>query len=86
MGNDHVHEAGSEQSDPDHQHAPGGLFGANTELIFALLSGAFLAVGFLISIVTAAPDLDASPSRSTAGVSERSNNLGVRPERAQRLP
>ena len=55
MGNDHVHEAGSEQSDPDHQHAPGGLFGANTELIFALLSGAFLAVGFLISIVTAAP-------------------------------
>jgi Cd2+/Zn2+-exporting ATPase len=53
--NDHVHDAGSEQSDPDHQHAPGGLFGANTELIFALLSGAFLAVGFLISIVTAAP-------------------------------
>lgn len=55
MGNDHVHDAGSEQSDPDHQHAPGGLFGANTELIFALLSGAFLAVGFLFSIATAAP-------------------------------
>lgn len=55
MGNDHVHDAGSEQSDPDHQHAPGGLFGANTELIFSLLSGAFLAVGFLIAIATSAP-------------------------------
>jgi Cd2+/Zn2+-exporting ATPase len=55
VGNDHVHDAGSEQSDPDHQHAPGGLFGANTELIFSLLSGAFLAVGFLIAIATSAP-------------------------------
>jgi Cd2+/Zn2+-exporting ATPase len=55
VGQDHVHDAGAEQGRPDHQHAPDGLFGANTELIFALLSGAFLAVGFLISIATAAP-------------------------------
>jgi Cd2+/Zn2+-exporting ATPase len=55
VGNDHVHDAGAEPSEPDHQHAPGGLFGANTELIFSLLSGAFLAVGFLIAIATSAP-------------------------------
>ena len=30
MGQDHVHDAGAEQGRPDHQHAPGGLFGANT--------------------------------------------------------
>lgn len=31
-----------------HEHAHGGIFGERTELIFALLSGAFLAVGFAI--------------------------------------
>lgn len=47
---------GREQAGTDHAHAPGdghhheqaGLFGANTELIFALACGAFLAAGFAV--------------------------------------
>lgn len=40
-----------------HEHAHGGFFGERTELIFALLSGAFLAVGFAIEkLVESGPD------------------------------
>lgn len=40
-----------------HEHAHGGIFGERTELIFALLSGAFLAVGFAIGkLVESGPD------------------------------
>ena len=39
---DHGHASGEKA----HDHAHGGLLGPNTELIFALVCGAFLAVGF----------------------------------------
>lgn len=49
----------SPQNKPDQEahgdHSHGGIFGANTELIFALSSGALLAVGFLLSWTGAAP-------------------------------
>lgn len=38
-----------EHDDQNADHAHGGVFGANTELIFALLSGACLALGFGLS-------------------------------------
>ena len=44
----HEHEKGG-----DHSH--GGVFGSNTELIFALLSGVLLGAGFLLSWTEAAP-------------------------------
>ena len=40
---DHVHAAGEKH---DHGHGHGGLLGPNTELIFALLCGAALAIGY----------------------------------------
>lgn len=41
----------------DHDHAHGGILGANTELIFALVCGALLLAGFVIEkLVSAAPD------------------------------
>jgi len=36
-------------------HDPGGPLGANSELIFALLSGALLIAGFLVSWLTEVP-------------------------------
>lgn len=40
----------------DHAHAHGGFFGDNTELIFSLACGVFLACGYLIEqVVAAAP-------------------------------
>jgi Cd2+/Zn2+-exporting ATPase len=36
----------------DHDHAHGGLFGDNTELIFALACGALLLTGWLLSVLT----------------------------------
>lgn len=68
---DHEHEEGpkardqEEADDEDHEHADdqghshGGIFGERTELIFALTSGALLAIGFALSYV----------SSVTAGVS-----------------
>lgn len=48
-GHDHgEHEAG---------HSHGGIFGSNTELIFALLSGALLGTGFLLSWMGWAADI-----------------------------
>lgn len=40
----------------DRDHAHGGIFGRNSELIFALICGALLVVGFAIErLVSAAP-------------------------------
>jgi Cd2+/Zn2+-exporting ATPase len=47
---DHVHREGDghahEEGDTGHDHAHGGWLGPNTELIFALLCGAMLGIGF----------------------------------------
>lgn len=40
------------EAKPGHDHAHGGLFGDNTELIFALACGAVLLVGWLLSVLT----------------------------------
>lgn len=45
---DHAHQH-------EHEHGYGGPFGPNSELIFALLSGALLVVGFLASWLPTAP-------------------------------
>ncbi|MBS1779933.1 MAG: heavy metal translocating P-type ATPase [Bacteroidetes bacterium] len=48
-------EAGHAEHDHeghDHDHSHGGIFGEKTELIFAIISGAFLGVGFGLSFVT----------------------------------
>ena len=42
----HDHKTG----EPEHGHAHGGVFGERTELYFALICGALLATGFLISV------------------------------------
>jgi Cd2+/Zn2+-exporting ATPase len=44
---------GAVQKPDDHDH--GGLFGENTELIFAIISGALLVAGFLISFIPEIP-------------------------------
>ena len=50
----HDHDHGDEQPHAEgdghagHEHAPGGLFGSNTELIFALAAGGALSVGFAL--------------------------------------
>lgn len=44
-------------NDAAHEHDHGGIFGERAELVFALLSGAFLALGFSIEkLVESAPD------------------------------
>ena len=48
---DHSHEGGEGAG-----HAHGGIFGSNTELYFALISGVTLAVGFALSWTGAAPE------------------------------
>lgn len=53
---DHAgHDHGAEGDGGDHEHAHGGIFGSNTELIFALFCGAILATGFAIEQLTALP-------------------------------
>jgi Cd2+/Zn2+-exporting ATPase len=44
-----------EKEGEEHEHAHGGLFGKNTELIFSILSGILLAIGFGLSFVDAVP-------------------------------
>ena len=46
-GEEHTHEEGEA-----HAHAHGGIFGEQTELIFALLSGVFLMAGWLLDTFT----------------------------------
>ena len=51
----HAHGAGEKQ-DHDHEHTHSGIFGANTELIFALACGALLGIGYAIEkLVAGAP-------------------------------
>lgn len=46
-------EQGFLRAEPDkHDHHHGGIFGPNTELIFAILCGGFLLVGWILSITT----------------------------------
>ena len=49
----HVHV----QDHVDTEHSYGGLFGEKTELIFAIICGAFLAIGFGLSFLKGLPDL-----------------------------
>lgn len=55
----HAAEHGAEPHRHDethaHDHAHGGVFGENTELYFALICGALLGIGYLISFATTAP-------------------------------
>ncbi|AMR32502.1 ATPase [Mucilaginibacter sp. PAMC 26640] len=44
-----------EENDTVHDHEHGGMFGKNTELIFAALSGLFLALGFSLSFIHTLP-------------------------------
>jgi len=64
-GSGHAHKAGEKHDHGDghdhgdaeggHEHAHGGIFGANSELIFALLCGALLGIGFAIEKLVATP-------------------------------
>ncbi|MEQ9439864.1 MAG: heavy metal translocating P-type ATPase [Cyclobacteriaceae bacterium] len=47
---EHSHEEGE-----DHDHSHGGIFGKNTELIFSIICGALLGIGFGLSYIEAAP-------------------------------
>ncbi len=47
---EHDHEEGD-----DHEHSHGGIFGKNTELIFSIICGALLGIGFGLSYVDAVP-------------------------------
>ena len=54
---DHDHASDDHKHGPaeaDHGHAHGGVFGANTELYFALICGGLLGVGFAIDMLDAA--------------------------------
>ncbi len=44
-----------DHAEGEHEHTHGGIFGANTELIFALICGGALATGFAIEKLTTAP-------------------------------
>ncbi len=48
---EHEEKEGGEE----HEDAHGGLLGKNTELIFSILSGILLAIGFGLSFVDAVP-------------------------------
>tara|TARA_R110001592_G_scaffold162584_2_gene395985 strand:+ start:117308 stop:119800 length:2493 start_codon:yes stop_codon:yes gene_type:complete len=47
---DHEHKEGEE-----HEHSHGGIFGKNTELIFSIICGALLGIGFGLSFVEIIP-------------------------------
>ncbi|MEQ9148246.1 MAG: heavy metal translocating P-type ATPase, partial [Cytophagales bacterium] len=47
---EHDHE-----EDEDHDHSHGGIFGKNTELIFSIICGALLGIGFGLSYIEAVP-------------------------------
>ncbi|WP_138485421.1 heavy metal translocating P-type ATPase [Dyadobacter bucti] len=51
----HEHEGHKDGENQEHTHEHGGIFGKNTELIFALLCGACLGTGFGLSFVEAVP-------------------------------
>jgi len=47
---EHDHDEGE-----DHDHSHGGIFGKNTELIFSIICGALLGIGFGLSYIEAVP-------------------------------
>lgn len=47
---EHIHKEGDE-----HEHAHGGVFGKNAELIFSIICGALLGIGFGLSYVDSVP-------------------------------
>ncbi len=51
-GDGHTHPNNSNQHHSHHNHKHGGIFGERTELVFALLCGAFLSAGFLAEKLT----------------------------------
>lgn len=59
-GHDHQHEAhdhtGHDEKEEGHDHQHGGIFGKNTELIFAILCGVSLGIGFGLSYVKSFPE------------------------------
>ncbi|MCM4158105.1 heavy metal translocating P-type ATPase [Gramella sp. AN32] len=53
----HKHKEGeSHGPGEEHSHAHGGVFGKNTELIFSVICGALLGIGFGLSYVESIPD------------------------------
>jgi len=58
-GDSHRHKPGEAHDHGDaesgHEHAHGGIFGANSELIFALICGGLLGIGFAIEKLVPAP-------------------------------
>ncbi|MUP47542.1 heavy metal translocating P-type ATPase, partial [Gramella sp. BOM4] len=48
-------EADSHGAGEEHSHAHGGIFGKNTELIFAIICGVLLGIGFGLSFVDSVP-------------------------------
>ena len=53
---DHDHREGdSHGAGEEHSHEHGGIFGKNTELIFSIICGALLGIGFGLSFVAAVP-------------------------------
>jgi len=51
----HEHKEGEEHHHDEGGHSHGGIFGEKTELIFAIICGAFLALGFGLSFVNGLP-------------------------------
>lgn len=53
---DHAHGE-HDHATHDHDHAHGGIFGEKTELIFAIICGALLGIGFGLSFIKSLPSL-----------------------------
>lgn len=47
----HKHDNKHDHAEGDHEHTHGGIFGEKTELIFAIISGALLGIGFALSFL-----------------------------------
>ena len=53
---EHLHKKqDSEKEATEHDHSHGGIFGKNTELIFSIICGALLGIGFGLSYLQAVP-------------------------------
>lgn len=46
----------SSEQHEEHDHDHGGIFGPNTELIFSILSGVLLGIGFILSFIEGIPE------------------------------
>ncbi|MEO6080862.1 MAG: heavy metal translocating P-type ATPase [Steroidobacteraceae bacterium] len=54
-GDGHGHDNSAQEGGKSHGHAHGGMFGRNTEIIFAIACGATAAFGFAVEKLVAAP-------------------------------